>query len=172
MYLKGLKLQVALHSLLSDCKNLQKSALTNVNMQKTGKSFFQFFAFSFFDGSHICRFLHILRPSTVPRRLLLRLCKGTKKSSIIEDKRPKYNIFYGKLSGIWDWSTNALASQRMQECTKNLVNKCELAKKRIVIFSDVCFFFFWRDNCTLHIFFVYGITDNRLSYRSPVRHFG
>ena len=25
------------------------------------------FAFSFFDGSHICRFLPILRPSTVPR---------------------------------------------------------------------------------------------------------
>ena len=25
------------------------------------------FAFSFFEGSHICRFLPILRPSTVPR---------------------------------------------------------------------------------------------------------
>ena len=25
------------------------------------------FAFSFFDGSHICRFLPILRPPTVPR---------------------------------------------------------------------------------------------------------
>ena len=67
MYLKGLKLQVALHSLLSDCKNLQKSALTNVNMQKTGKSILQMFAFSFFEGSHICRFLPILRPPTVPR---------------------------------------------------------------------------------------------------------
>ena len=36
-------------------------------MQKTGKSILQMFAFSFFDGSHICRFLPILRPSTVPR---------------------------------------------------------------------------------------------------------
>ena len=39
-------------------------------MQKTGKSFLQFFAFSFFDGSHICRFLHILRPSTIPRHTI------------------------------------------------------------------------------------------------------
>ena len=28
----------------------------------------------------------------------------------------------------------------MQECAKIHVNKCELAKKRIAIFSDVCFF--------------------------------
>ena len=34
--------------------------------------------------------------------------------------------------------------QRIQECAKILVNKCESAKKRIAIFSDVCFFFFWR----------------------------
>ena len=54
-------------SLLSDCKNVQKSALKSVNVQRTGKSNLQMFAFSFFDGSHICRFLHILRPSTVPR---------------------------------------------------------------------------------------------------------
>ena len=67
MYIKGLKLEVTLHSLHSDCKNLQKSALKSVNVQRTGKSFLQMFAFSFFDGSHICRFLPILRPPTVPR---------------------------------------------------------------------------------------------------------
>ena len=54
-------------SLLSDCKNVQKSALKSVNVQRTGKSFLQMFAFSFFDGSHICRFLPILRPPSVPR---------------------------------------------------------------------------------------------------------
>ena len=54
-------------SLLSDCKNVQKPALKSVNVQRTGKSILQMFAFSFFDGSHICRFLPILRPPTVPR---------------------------------------------------------------------------------------------------------
>ena len=54
-------------SLLSECKNVQKSALKSVNVQRTGKSILQMFAFSFFDGSHICRFLPILRPTTVPR---------------------------------------------------------------------------------------------------------
>jgi len=46
---------------------VQKSALKSVNVQRTGKSILQMFAFSFFDGSHICRFLPILRPPTVPR---------------------------------------------------------------------------------------------------------
>ena len=55
-----------LHSLLSEYKNVQKFVLTNVNIQRTGKSILQMFAFSIFDGSHICRFLQILRPSTVP----------------------------------------------------------------------------------------------------------
>ena len=54
-------------SLHSDCKNVQKSALKSVNVQRTGKSILQMFAFSFFDGSHICSFLPILRPPTVPR---------------------------------------------------------------------------------------------------------
>jgi len=49
-------------SFLSDCKNQQKSVLTNVNIQRTEKTSLQMFAFSFFDGSHICRFLPILRP--------------------------------------------------------------------------------------------------------------
>ena len=40
-------------SLLSDCKNVQKSALKSVNVQRTGKSILQMFAFSFFEGSHI-----------------------------------------------------------------------------------------------------------------------
>ena len=54
-------------SLYSDCKNVQKSALKSVNVQRTGKTSLQMFRLSFFDGSHICRFLPILRPSTVPR---------------------------------------------------------------------------------------------------------
>ena len=54
-------------SLLSDCKNVQKSALKNVNVQRTRKSILQMFAFSFFEGSHICRFLPILCPPAVPR---------------------------------------------------------------------------------------------------------
>ena len=54
-------------SLHGDCKNVQKSALKSVNVQRAGKSILQMFAFSFFEGSHICRFLPILRPSTVPR---------------------------------------------------------------------------------------------------------
>jgi len=37
----------------SDCKNVQKSALKSVNVQRTGKTILQMFAFSFFDGSHI-----------------------------------------------------------------------------------------------------------------------
>ena len=49
-------------SLLSECKNEQKSALRSVKVQRTGKSILQMFAFSFFEGSHICRFLPILRP--------------------------------------------------------------------------------------------------------------
>ena len=61
-------MEVTLHSLLNDCKKVQKSALKSVNVQRTGKSILQMFAFSFFDGSHICRFLPILRPPpTVPR---------------------------------------------------------------------------------------------------------
>ena len=38
-------------------KECAKTALKSVNVQRTGKSFLQMFAFSFFDGSHICRFL-------------------------------------------------------------------------------------------------------------------
>lgn len=38
-------------SLLSDCKNVQKSVLKSVNVQRTGKSILQMFAFSFFDGT-------------------------------------------------------------------------------------------------------------------------
>ena len=61
MYLKGQKLGVALHPLHREYKNVQKYVLTNVNMQRTGKTFFQFFAFSIFDGSHVCRFYILLR---------------------------------------------------------------------------------------------------------------
>ena len=63
----GTTIEAQMHSLHSDCKNVQKSALKSVNVQRTGKSILQMFAFSFFDGSHICRFLPILRPPTVPR---------------------------------------------------------------------------------------------------------
>ena len=58
----GTAIEAQMHSLLSECKNVQKPALKSVNVQRTGKSFLQMFAFSFFDGSHICRFLPILRP--------------------------------------------------------------------------------------------------------------
>lgn len=67
MYLKGQKVNVALHSLLSEYKNVQKSVLTNVNIQRTGKMSLQMFIYFIFDGSFICRFLYILRPSSVPR---------------------------------------------------------------------------------------------------------
>ena len=61
-------IEAQMHSLHSECKNVQKSALKSVNAQRTGKSILQMFTFSFFDGSHICRFLPILRPPpTVPR---------------------------------------------------------------------------------------------------------
>ena len=67
MYLKGQKLQIAFDSHHREYKNVQKSALKSVNVQRTGKSILQIFAFSFFEGSHICRFLPILCPPTVPR---------------------------------------------------------------------------------------------------------
>ena len=67
MYLKGQKLDVALHSLLSEYKNVQESVLTNVNIQRTGKTSLQMFVYFIFDGSFICRFLYIFRLSSVPR---------------------------------------------------------------------------------------------------------
>ena len=42
MYLKRQKLDVALHSLLSEYKNVQESMLTNVNIQRTGKTSLRF----------------------------------------------------------------------------------------------------------------------------------
>ena len=59
MYLKGQKLEVALHSLLSEYKNVQESVLTNVNIQRTGKTSLQMFVYFIFDGSFICRFYSI-----------------------------------------------------------------------------------------------------------------
>ena len=67
MYLKRQKLDVALHSLLSEYKNVQESVLTNVNIQRTGKTSLQMFVYFIFDGNFICRFLYIFRPSSVPR---------------------------------------------------------------------------------------------------------
>ena len=66
MYLKRQKLDVALHSLLSEYKKVQESVLTNVNIQRTGKTSLQMFVYFIFDGSFICRFLYIFRPSSVP----------------------------------------------------------------------------------------------------------
>jgi len=63
----GTAIEAQMHSLHSECKNAQKFVSTNVNWQRNASPYFQMFAFSFFDGSHICRFLPILRPSTVPR---------------------------------------------------------------------------------------------------------
>ena len=64
---RGTAFEAQMHSHHNECKNVQKSALKSVNVQRTGKSILQMFAFSFFDDSHICRFLPILRPPTVPR---------------------------------------------------------------------------------------------------------
>ena len=60
-------MDVTLHSLLSEYKNVQESVLTNVNIQRTGKTSLQMFVYFIFDGSFICRFLYIFRPSSVPR---------------------------------------------------------------------------------------------------------
>lgn len=62
----GTATEAQMHSLHSECKNVQKSVLKSVNVQRTGKSFLQMFAFSFFDGTHICRCLPILCPYGVP----------------------------------------------------------------------------------------------------------
>lgn len=59
-------MEVALHSLLSEYKNVQKYVLTNVNIQRTGKTSLQMFVYFIFDGNFICRFLYIFRPSSVP----------------------------------------------------------------------------------------------------------
>ena len=67
MYLKGQKLEVVLHSLHREYKNVQKSVVTNVNIQRTGKTSLQMFVYFIFDGSFICRFLNIFRPSSVPQ---------------------------------------------------------------------------------------------------------
>ena len=48
-------------------KECAKPALKSVNVQTSAKTILQMFAFPFFDGSHICRFLPILRPPSVPR---------------------------------------------------------------------------------------------------------
>lgn len=60
-------MEVTLHTIFSDCKNLQKYVLTNVNIQRTGKTSLQMFVYFIFDGSFICRFLYIFRSSSVPR---------------------------------------------------------------------------------------------------------
>jgi len=60
-------LEALFHSHHSVCKNVQKSMLTNVNMQRNDLPYFQMFAFSFFGGSFICRFLPIFCPPGVPR---------------------------------------------------------------------------------------------------------
>ena len=65
--LQSLKLEVTLHTIFSDCKNLQKHVLTNVNIQRTGKTSLQMFVYFIFDGSFICSCLYIFRPSSVPR---------------------------------------------------------------------------------------------------------
>ena len=56
MYLKGLKLEVTLHSLHSNCKNLQKYVLTNVNIQRTGKTSLQMFVYFFLTAASFADF--------------------------------------------------------------------------------------------------------------------
>jgi hypothetical protein len=61
---RGTAFEAQMHSHHNECKNVQKSALKSTNVQRTGKSILQMFAFSFFEGSHICRFLPISVPQT------------------------------------------------------------------------------------------------------------
>jgi len=49
----GTAFEAQMHSLHSEFKNVQKSVLTNVNWQRNASPYFQMFAFSFFEGSHI-----------------------------------------------------------------------------------------------------------------------
>ena len=56
MYLKGQKLEVALHSLLSEYKNVQESVLTNVNIQRTGKTSLQMFVYFFLTAASFADF--------------------------------------------------------------------------------------------------------------------
>ena len=63
----GTAFEAQIHSHHSECKNVQKPVLTNMNMQRNALPYFQMFAFSFFDGSFICRFWQIICPSSVPR---------------------------------------------------------------------------------------------------------
>lgn len=63
----GTAFEAQIHSHHSECKNVQKFVLTNVNMQRNDLPYFQMFAFSFFGGSFICRFLPIFCPPGVPR---------------------------------------------------------------------------------------------------------
>lgn len=49
-------------SLLSDCKNVQKSALKSVNVQRTGKSILQMFAFSFLKAAYLQFFAYFASP--------------------------------------------------------------------------------------------------------------
>lgn len=113
----GTAIEAQMHSLHSDCKNMQISALKSVNVQRTGKSILQMFAFSFFDGSHICRFLPILRPPTVPRshfscpktkifaliisHLYLQIVTSESESENFasgnSEKMPPQNVLYGKI---------------------------------------------------------------------------
>ena len=41
-----------------------------MNIQRTGKTSLQIFVYFIFHGSFICRFLYILRPSSVPRHTI------------------------------------------------------------------------------------------------------
>ena len=66
-------MEVTLHTIFSDCKNLQKYVLTKVNIQRTGKTSLQMFVYFIFEGSHICRCLYIFRPSSVPRHSICSL---------------------------------------------------------------------------------------------------
>lgn len=63
----GTAFEAQIHSHHSECKNVQKFVITNVNMQRNDLPYFQMFAFSFFGGSFICRFLPIFCPPGVPR---------------------------------------------------------------------------------------------------------
>lgn len=60
-------IEAQMHSLHSECKNVQKLVLTNVNWQRSASPYFQMFAFSFFWRQRhlqiLANFMSLRRPS-------------------------------------------------------------------------------------------------------------
>lgn len=63
----GKAIEAQMHSLHSECKNVQKFVLTNMNWQRNASPYYQMFAFSFFGRQLylqiLANFLSLKRPS-------------------------------------------------------------------------------------------------------------